>query len=48
MIVFELADQDWDWFKLIINNYNVNGHLQRVSVVRHLLSSYHMVCKATS
>ena len=26
-IVFELADEDWDWFKLIINNYVVNGHL---------------------
>jgi hypothetical protein len=29
-IVFELADEDWDWFKLIINNYVVNGHLKRV------------------
>jgi hypothetical protein len=29
-IVFELADEDWDWFKLIINNYIVNGHLKRV------------------
>ncbi len=24
-IVFELADEDWDWFELIINNYVVNG-----------------------
>ncbi len=29
-IVFELADEDWDWFKLIISNYVVNGHLKRV------------------
>jgi hypothetical protein len=29
-IVFELADEDWDWFKLIINDYMVNGHLKRV------------------
>ncbi len=29
-IVFELADEDWDWFELIINNYVVNGHLKRV------------------
>ncbi len=29
-IVFELADEDWDWFKLIINDYLVNGHLKRV------------------
>jgi hypothetical protein len=29
-ILFELADEDWDWFKLIINNYIVNGHLKRV------------------
>ncbi len=27
-IVFELADEDWDWFKLIINNYVVNTHLK--------------------
>ncbi len=29
-VVFELADEDWDWFKLIINNYVVNGHLKQV------------------
>ncbi len=29
-IVFELADEDWDWFKLIINNYVVNRHLKQV------------------
>jgi hypothetical protein len=29
-IVFKLADEDWDWFKLIINNYVVNGHLKCV------------------
>jgi hypothetical protein len=29
-IVFELADEDWDWFKLIINDYVVNGHLKQV------------------
>jgi hypothetical protein len=29
-IVFELADEDWDWFKLIMNNYVVNGHLKHV------------------
>ncbi len=29
-ILLELADEDWDWFKLIINNYMVNGHLKRV------------------
>ncbi len=29
-IVFELDDEDWDWFKLIINNYVVNGHLKWV------------------
>jgi hypothetical protein len=29
-IVFKLADEDWDWFKLIINNYVVNGHLKWV------------------
>ncbi len=29
-IVFELADEDWDWFKLIINEYVVNGHLKWV------------------
>jgi hypothetical protein len=28
--VFELADEVWDWFKLIINNYVVNGHLKHV------------------
>jgi hypothetical protein len=29
-IIFGLADEDWDWFKLIINHYIVNGHLKRV------------------
>jgi hypothetical protein len=29
-IIFELADEDWDWFKLIIDNYMVNGHLKWV------------------
>jgi hypothetical protein len=29
-IVFELADEDWAWFKLIINIYIMNGHLKRV------------------
>jgi hypothetical protein len=29
-IIFELADGNWDWFKLIINNYFVNGHLKWV------------------
>ncbi len=29
-IVFKLADEDWDWFKLITNNYIVSGHLKRV------------------
>jgi hypothetical protein len=29
-IVFELADEDWDWFKLRINDYVVDGHLKRV------------------
>ncbi len=29
-ILFELADKDWDWFKLIMNVYIVNGHLKRV------------------
>jgi hypothetical protein len=29
-IVFELADEDWDWFKLIMNDYVVNGHLKQV------------------
>ncbi len=29
-IIFELADEDWDWFKLIINNYIVNGNLKQV------------------
>jgi hypothetical protein len=28
-IVFEHADEDWDWFKLIMNNYVVNGCLKR-------------------
>jgi hypothetical protein len=29
-IVFELADEDRDWFKLIINDYVVNGHLKQI------------------
>jgi hypothetical protein len=29
-IVFKLADEDWDWSKLIMNNYIVNGHLKHV------------------
>jgi hypothetical protein len=29
-IIFELADEDWDWFKLMINDCVVNGHLKRV------------------
>jgi hypothetical protein len=29
-VIFELADKDWDWFKLIINNFVVNGHLKQV------------------
>jgi hypothetical protein len=29
-IIFELADEDWDWLKLIINNFVVNGHFKRV------------------
>ena len=29
-IVFKLADEDWDCFKLIINDYIVSGHLKRV------------------
>jgi hypothetical protein len=29
-IIFELADEDWDWFKLIIIDYVVNGHLKWV------------------
>ncbi len=28
--MFELADKVWDWFKLIINNYVINGHLKQV------------------
>ena len=28
--MFKLAGEDWDWFKLIINDYLVNGHLKRV------------------
>ncbi len=35
-ILFELADEDWDWFKLIINDYVVNGHLKQV--VSHQVS----------
>jgi hypothetical protein len=29
-VVFELADEDWDWFDLIMNDYIVNGHLKHV------------------
>ncbi len=29
-IVFELVDKDWDWLKLIMNDYVVNGHLRHV------------------
>ncbi len=29
-VVFKLADEDWDWFKLIMNDYVMNGHLKRV------------------
>ncbi len=29
-VVFGLADRDWDWFKLIMNDYIVNGHLKHV------------------
>jgi hypothetical protein len=29
-IVFELADEDWDLFKLIMNDYAVNGNLKHV------------------
>ena len=29
-IIFELAAEDWDWFKLIIKDYVVNGHLKWV------------------
>jgi hypothetical protein len=29
-IVFELYDKDWDWLKLIMNDYIVNGHLKHV------------------
>ena len=51
-IVFELADEDWDWFKLIINNYVVNGHLKHViscqsSIIElphGLQSDFMMVC----
>jgi hypothetical protein len=28
--VFELSDEDWDWIKLIMNNFVVNGHLKHV------------------
>jgi hypothetical protein len=35
-IVLELADEDWDWFKLIITNYVMNGHLK--CVVSHQTS----------
>jgi hypothetical protein len=29
-IVFEHADEDWDWFNLIMKNHVVNGHLKYV------------------
>jgi hypothetical protein len=29
-IVFKLADEDWDWSKLIMNDYVVNGHYKHV------------------
>jgi hypothetical protein len=35
-IVFELADEDWDWFKLVMSDYIVNGYLKHV--VRHQAS----------
>ncbi len=28
--MFKLADDDWDWFKLIISDYVLNGHLKHV------------------
>ncbi len=28
--VLKLADEDWDWLKLIINDYVVNKHLKHV------------------
>ncbi len=31
-IVFKLVDEYWDWFKLIMNDYVVNGHLKRVVI----------------
>ncbi len=50
-IVFELADEDCDWFKLIINDYLVNGHLKRVVSCQSILelphgpqSDFMMVC----
>jgi hypothetical protein len=51
-IVSKLADEDWDWFKLIINNYVVNGHLKHViscqsSIIKlphGLQSDFMMVC----
>jgi hypothetical protein len=51
-IIFELADEDWDWFKLIINNYVVNGHLKWVvscqasifKLLHSLQSDFMMVC----
>jgi hypothetical protein len=47
-IVFKLADEDWDWFQLIINNYGVNGHLKRVVSCQASILGCHMVRKATS
>ncbi len=52
-IVFELADEDWDWFKLIINDYYVvNGDLKRVvscqasilELPHGMQSNFMMVC----
>jgi hypothetical protein len=40
-IVFELTDENWDWFKLILNNYIVNGHLKRV--VSHQASNLELL-----
>jgi hypothetical protein len=50
--VFKLADEDWDWFKLIMNNYVVNWHLKHVisyqasilELPHGLQSNFTMVC----
>jgi hypothetical protein len=39
--VFKFADEDWDWFKLIMNDYVVNGHLKK-GVVRHQASIFEL------